>query len=189
MSEGISRRSFIENAGVTGSQIAPAKKDRLTIVGVCCSPRKGKTTASALEIRLAGAEKVSDRIEREMIELADFTIPAQLVPGAPLDEVEKDDFFSLVPTLDSPNVVGAQAAGGGRNGGRELTIQSVLVAPLGDQMMVVGDGTPAAHWGGEFCGIKSMTTAAKMSSVFPPRRTWEHESPKWRFNYIKLELV
>jgi multimeric flavodoxin WrbA len=193
MSEGISRRSFIGNAGVAaavglaGSGIGAAQEGQLTIVGIGCSPRKGKTSASALQVCLAEAEKVSERIKGELIELADLKIPAQLAAGVPLEEGERDDFPSLVPKLESPNVVGlvigtpvyfgnmsalckafldrciafrknnfslsgkvagVLAVGGNRNGGQELTIQSVHVALMSHQVILVGDGTPTAHWGG-----------------------------------------
>jgi len=193
MSEGISRRSFIGNAGIAtavglaGSGIANAQEGRLTIVGIGCSPRKGKTSAAALKVCLEEAEKVSDRIKGELIELADLKIPAQVAAGVPLDEGERDDFPSLVPKIEDPNVIGivigtpvyfgnmsalckafldrciafrknnfslsgkvagVLAVGGNRNGGQELTLQSVQVALMSHQVIIVGDGTPTAHWGG-----------------------------------------
>jgi len=193
MSDGISRRSFIGSAGlaaavgVAGNGLASAEGERLTIVGIGCSPRKGKTTASALQVCLAEAEKVSDRIKVELIELAGLKIPAQVAAGVPLDEGEKDDFPSLVPKLEAPEVVGivigtpvyfgnmsalckafldrciafrknnfslsgkvagVLAVGGNRNGGQELTIQTVHVALMSHQLIIVGDGLPTAHWGG-----------------------------------------
>lgn len=39
------------------------------------------------------------------------------------------------------------AVGGGRNGGQELAILSVLTAMLYQEMVVVGDGPPASHFG------------------------------------------
>ena len=43
---------------------------------------------------------------------------------------------------------GVVTVGGFRNGGQELTIQSVLTALLSQEMIVVGDGKPTAHIGG-----------------------------------------
>jgi multimeric flavodoxin WrbA len=48
----------------------------------------------------------------------------------------------------SGKVAGVLAVGGNRNGGQELTIQSVQVALMSHQVILVGDGTPTAHWGG-----------------------------------------
>jgi multimeric flavodoxin WrbA len=45
-------------------------------------------------------------------------------------------------------VGGVLAVGGARNGGQELTIRSVQVAMMSQQMIVVGDAPPTGHWGG-----------------------------------------
>ena len=42
---------------------------------------------------------------------------------------------------------GVLAVGGCRNGGQEITIQSVQAALLSQQLIVVGDGVPTAHLG------------------------------------------
>ena len=39
------------------------------------------------------------------------------------------------------------AVGGVRNGGQELTVQSVQMALMCQEMTVVGDGRPTAHFG------------------------------------------
>ena len=44
-------------------------------------------------------------------------------------------------------VGGVVAVGGVRNGGQELTIQSVQAALMCQEMIVVGDGRPTAHFG------------------------------------------
>jgi len=44
-------------------------------------------------------------------------------------------------------VAGVLAVGGARNGGQELTIQSVQTALMCQEMMVVGDGRPTGHFG------------------------------------------
>ena len=49
-------------------------------------------------------------------------------------------------------VGGVLAVGGGRNGGLELTIRSVQVALMSQQMIVVGDAPPTGHWGGTVWG-------------------------------------
>jgi len=47
----------------------------------------------------------------------------------------------------SNKVGGALAVGGARNGGQELVIQSIQAAMLCQEMVVVGDGKPTAHFG------------------------------------------
>jgi len=47
----------------------------------------------------------------------------------------------------SNKVAGVLAVGGVRNGGQEMTIQSVLAALLCQEMIIVGDGRPTAHIG------------------------------------------
>jgi len=44
-------------------------------------------------------------------------------------------------------VAGVVAVGGVRNGGQELTIQSIQAALMCQEMLVVGDGRPRAHTG------------------------------------------
>ena len=163
-----------------------SKPNKLKIIGVCCSPRKGKTTAASLKVCLAAAGQVDAKIETELIELAGMAIPGKPAAGVPLDAGEKDDFGALVPKLSDPKVggiiigtpvyfgnmtflckafldrwivfrknkmalsnkvAGVLAVGACRNGGQELTIQSVQAALLAQEMIVVGDGRPTAHIG------------------------------------------
>jgi len=158
----------------------PAGK-KTKIVGVCCSPRKGKTTAAALEVCLAAAAKVAPGVGTELIELAGMDIPVFNPAGG-----ASGDFNTLVPKLSDPSVGGiiigtpvyfcnmtslckafldhcmvfrrrnfalankvggVVAVGGSRNGGQELTIRSVQVALMAQQLIVVGDGRPTAHFG------------------------------------------
>jgi len=44
-------------------------------------------------------------------------------------------------------VAGVLAVGGARNGGQELAIQSVQAALMCQEMVLVGDGRPTAHFG------------------------------------------
>ena len=46
----------------------------IKIVGICCSPRKGKTTMTSLAVCLEAAEQVDEKIESELIELAGATV-------------------------------------------------------------------------------------------------------------------
>jgi multimeric flavodoxin WrbA len=195
MSSEVTRRGFLGSTGmaaVLGATAAvadaadqpPAKA--VKILGICCSPRKGKTTAAALQICLDAAKAADGRIEVELVELAGLKIPGEVAAGVALAPGERDDFPSLAPKLIAPTgaaivlatpvyfgnmsslckafldrcivfhkdklltnkVAGVLAVGGGRNGGQELTIRSVQVALMSQQMIVVGDAPPTGHWGG-----------------------------------------
>lgn len=196
MANDVTRRRFLRTAGggaaaatafsalsAEGAQQAGPTK----IVAVCCSPRKGKTTAAALRVCLDAAKGVDpDLVEVELIELAGLKIPASVVAGVPLEPGERDDFPKVAAKLSGRNVggiivgspvyfanmtalckafldrcgmfrkkdfalsgkVGAVlAVGGVRNGGQELTIQSVQAALLCQEMILVGDGRPTGHFG------------------------------------------
>ena len=174
-------------AATTSAQAAARSRAKaIRIVGISCSPRKGKTTAASLQVCLQAAEKVDPRIDVELIELAGMKIDGSLAAGLPLEPGQKDDFPQLVPKLSDPKVAGiivgtpvyfgnmtslckafldrcmtfrknklalsnkvagVLAVGGVRNGGQEITIQSVLAALLCQEMIIVGDGRPTAHIG------------------------------------------
>jgi multimeric flavodoxin WrbA len=164
------------------STAAPVVK----VVGVCCSPRKGKTTKAAMTVCLEAAQAVDPRITVELIELAGMKIDGSLACGLPPDPGDRDDFPRVAAKISEPGVAGVilgtpvyfgtmtslckafldrcialrkknfllsnkvagvLAVGGVRNGGQELTIQSVQTALLCQEMIVVGDGRPTAHFG------------------------------------------
>ena len=201
MPSDLTRRRFLGSAaaalGSTAtiaavpSQAEHAAQPRpIKILGICCSPRKGKTTAAALRICLDAVRAVDGRIEVELIELAGRKIPGEVAAGIALEPGERDDFPALVPKLSEPTVAGiifgtpvyfgnmsslckafldrcivfhkdkslankaggVLAVGGARNGGQELTIRSVQVALMSQQMIVVGDAPPTSHWGGTVWG-------------------------------------
>jgi multimeric flavodoxin WrbA len=115
----ISRRDFVRTsvaasavASVTGPTAAAqgtasaGQAGMHKIIAICCSPRPGKTTATALKASLKAAGDVSRKIETELIELAGLRINGNLAAGIPLAQGEKDDFPSLVPRLTAPNVRG-----------------------------------------------------------------------------------
>jgi len=197
MAADVTRREFLGKASavaavstgaaaLTPGSAAAAESKPVKILGVCCSPRKGKTTATAMQVCLDAAQAVSPRIEVELIELAGLKIPGEVAAGLPLEEGQKDDFPQLAPKLSDPKVAGiiigtpvyfgnmsylckafldrcivfhkphtlqnkvagVLAVGGGRNCGLELTIRSVQVSLMSQQMIVVGDAPPTGHWGG-----------------------------------------
>ncbi len=85
------------------AQDAAAKRK---IIGVSFSQRKGKTTAAALTLCLDAAREQDPAVETELIELADYSIPAQLAAGLPLRDGETDDYPALAKKLSDPAVAG-----------------------------------------------------------------------------------
>ncbi|HNS22687.1 MAG TPA: flavodoxin family protein [Sedimentisphaerales bacterium] len=183
----MNRREFLTvtlAAGATTSTAAAAEAGKtVKIIGVSCSPRKGKTTAAALSICLEAAKAVNPSVTTELIELAGRNIGAY-DPADP--KAVQGGFAELIPVLSSPDVAaivvgtpvyfgnmsslckafldhcmvfrqkefalsgkvgGVVAVGAGRNGGQELTLQSVQASLMGQNMIVVGDGRPTSHFG------------------------------------------
>jgi len=193
MAEDLTRRTLLGVAGAAvvagaASEAALAAEGKeapkagpIKVIGLSCSPRKGKTTAAALRVCLDAAKAVGPNVEVELIELAGLNIPV-FDPAAP----GSADFDKVAAKLTDPKVAGiivgtpvyfsgmsslckafldqcmafrknnfalankvagVVAVGGVRNGGQELTIQSVQAALLCQEMIVVGDGRPTGHSG------------------------------------------
>jgi multimeric flavodoxin WrbA len=193
MREDLTRRGFLGAAGAAvvagvASEAALAAEGKeapkggpIKIIGLSCSPRKGKTTAAALQVCLDAAKAAGPNVETELVELAGLNIPV-FDPAAP----GSADFEKVAAKLTDPKVAGilvgtpvyfsgmsslckafldqcmacrknnfalankvagVLAVGGVRNGGQELTIQSVQAALLCQEMIVVGDGRPTGHGG------------------------------------------
>jgi len=184
----MNRRGFLTTtlaAGATGSVTSTAvagDRKAIKILGISCSPRKGKTTAAALGICLEAAKAVPG-VTTELIELAGRNIGVYDPANA---KAAQGGFADLIPVLSDPNVggiivgtpvymgnmtslckafldhcivfrqqkfalggkvAGVVAVGAGRNGGQELTLRSVQASLLCQEMIVVGDGQPTAHFG------------------------------------------
>lgn len=162
----------------------------MKIVGICGSPRKGKTAFQALEQGMLAVRETGPKIETLILELADLKVGGCLACGHCLKELkcsQEDDFKQIIPILSDPDlsgliiatpvyfgsmtsqckafldrsvmfrrngfllsnkVGGVIAVGGFRNGGQEQTIQAVQSAMLIQNMIVVGDSRPTAHFGG-----------------------------------------
>lgn len=120
MSSEVNRRGFLGTAGtlVAAGAVVQGVMPRahaaeteenakIRIVGVCCSPRKGMTTATSLQTCLQAAASVApDKVETELIELAGMKINGLVAAGIPLEPGERDDFPPLVPKLSDPRVAG-----------------------------------------------------------------------------------
>ena len=104
------RRGFLTTglgtgAAVIGAGVSPAagqSREKVKIIGISCSPRKGKTTFKAMGACLQAAKQVSPKIETQLIELAGLDIR----PCNACMECKKglkcsieDDFTDLIPVL------------------------------------------------------------------------------------------
>jgi len=75
-----------------------ADKKSLRILGVSCSPRKGKTTATAVKAALDAAKEVDPRIEVELIDLGGM----QIAGSSGTSSQPSDDFEKILPKLKDP---------------------------------------------------------------------------------------
>jgi multimeric flavodoxin WrbA len=104
------RRKFLATTLVAGTAVsatstAATAQDRkaVKIVGVSCSPRKGKTTAAALSICLEAAKAVDSSVTTELIELAGRNIGV-FDPADP--KATQGGFADLIPVLSDSSVAG-----------------------------------------------------------------------------------
>jgi multimeric flavodoxin WrbA len=75
-----------------------AEKKSVKILGVSCSPRKGKTTATAVKAALDAAKQVDPRIEVEMLDLGGM----QIAGSSGTSSQPSDDFDKILPKLKDP---------------------------------------------------------------------------------------
>lgn len=78
----------------------PGGGKTLKILGISCSPRKGMTTAKAVQVALDAAKSLDARIQVELNDLGGLNI-AGWSPTPP-----QDDFTSILPKLQDPAVAG-----------------------------------------------------------------------------------
>jgi multimeric flavodoxin WrbA len=109
MKSNLTRREFVGAATVTtlaGSlatrvvNAAEAGAKKLKLLGIACSPRKGMTTAKAVQAALDAAKGLDVRIQVELIDLGGLSI-AGWSPAPP-----PDDFVPILPKLQDPAVAG-----------------------------------------------------------------------------------
>ncbi len=116
MTEQINRRAFINTAGIAAAGMVAKSamaaetvrpEDKILIIGVACSPRKGKTTSVSVQTALAAAKTVDPRIDTQLIDLGELNIggwQGGAKPDAP-SEI-RDDFDLIVPYFEAPNLGG-----------------------------------------------------------------------------------
>lgn len=110
MKQNFTRRDFLATAGaatlaaasMTATAVA-AESDRgkpLKILGISCSPRKGMTTAKAVQAALDAAKAIDPRIQIELIDLGGMNI----APWSPTPP--SDDMKEILPKLQDPSLGG-----------------------------------------------------------------------------------
>jgi multimeric flavodoxin WrbA len=104
----LTRRNFVSAAATAtlAGSIAPiaaaveGEGKSLKILGISCSPRRGMTTAKAVQAALDAAKSVDARIQVELIDLGGLTI------GGWSPTPSEDDFNEILPKLQDPEVAG-----------------------------------------------------------------------------------
>ncbi|MHC4323607.1 MAG: flavodoxin family protein [Planctomycetota bacterium] len=104
------RRGFLTTGLTTGAGVISAgassargqSSGKIKIVGISCSPRKGKTTATAIKVALDAAKKIDPHIHVELIDLGGKKIAgwSETVSQA------QDDFNEILPKLKDPDLGG-----------------------------------------------------------------------------------
>ncbi|MHC4566870.1 MAG: flavodoxin family protein [Planctomycetota bacterium] len=99
------RRNFVSGALAAGVATAlvsetaeSAQSGSVRIVGISCSPRKGKTTATAVKAALDAAKSSDSRVTTDLIDLGGMEISGFSGSAAQA----KDDFDSVLPMLANP---------------------------------------------------------------------------------------
>ena len=110
MNSSLDRRSFLSLAGAATaaawSTTAPAadapaaNNPRLLLLGIACSPRAGKTTATAVRTALQAAAEVDPRIRTELLDLGGLKIAGWSPTPVP------DDFDPILARLKDPELGG-----------------------------------------------------------------------------------
>jgi multimeric flavodoxin WrbA len=85
----------------------------MKIVGISCSPRKGKSTFYALETCLQAAKEAVSVVETILVELSEMKINGCIACGKCMKVLEcsqEDDFPKMIPVLSEPELVGLVVA-------------------------------------------------------------------------------
>ena len=104
------RRKFMAKTLAAGAAVSlataatnAAKPKTVRIVGVSCSPREGKTTATAVKAALEAAEQVDSRIKAELLDLGGLEIVGWTGGAKPTEAQQvEDDFDLFLPRLRDP---------------------------------------------------------------------------------------
>lgn len=106
------RRVFVRQGLALGAgvpTVAPRNQDgKVLILGVSCSPRRGRTTATSVKAALDAAREVDRRIDVELIDLGGLEVSGWrggAKPSAGMPTVN-DDFEGLLPKFYDPTLGG-----------------------------------------------------------------------------------
>ncbi len=110
----MNRRKFITKTLAAGTAVSISSatanaggRNSVKILGISCSPRRGKTTATAVKAALDAAKKVDSRIDVELIDLGGLEIPGFSGSSEPAGSGKTtDDFDRILSKLQEPNVGG-----------------------------------------------------------------------------------
>ena len=176
MKQNITLRNFLATAGTAalatglaqGAEEAP-KGRTVKIIGVACSPRKGMTTAKAVQAALDAAKSVDPRIEVELIDLGGLSI-AGYSPKPP-----QDDFTGILPKLQDPALGGLIIGSPSYYRGLSSLCKAFIerCAPLRDPKMVLADkpvgvvAVGAFRNGGQELAIEQIQAAMLCFGMIP----------------------
>jgi multimeric flavodoxin WrbA len=85
----------------------------MKIVGISCSPRKGKGTTYALEVCLQAVKETAPDVETMLIELSDMKVNGCVACGKctkVLECSQEDDFIKMIPILSDSELAGLVVA-------------------------------------------------------------------------------
>jgi multimeric flavodoxin WrbA len=85
----------------------------MKIVGVSCSPRKGKSTKYALEICLQAVKETAPDAEIMLVDLSELKVNGCVACGKCMKGLEctqEDDFGKMIPILSDPALAGLVVA-------------------------------------------------------------------------------
>lgn len=85
----------------------------MKIVGISCSPRKGKSTKYGLEICLQAVKETAPEAEIMLIDLSELKVNGCIACGKCMKILEcsqEDDFAKMIPILSDPGLVGLVVA-------------------------------------------------------------------------------
>jgi multimeric flavodoxin WrbA len=106
----MNRRGFLATTVAAGTTLSMAstaaaqEKKAIRIVGVACSPREGKTTATGIKVALDAAKGVDPRIQTELIDLGGLEVAGSLGGASSATAQQPKDDFDLyvLPKLKDP---------------------------------------------------------------------------------------
>ena len=85
----------------------------MKIVGISCSPRKGKSTKFSLEVCLQAVKETTPDVEILLIELSDMKMNGCVACGQCMKVLacsQEDDFAKVIPILSDPDLAGLVVA-------------------------------------------------------------------------------